>query len=148
MQKLQLIRVLFLLLHLYSRGHFPLICLGHRSVNRWPRSNCLVLAANIPIDRCFGSGYGQTLLANALGSLGVRVGMGRVPLCGWFNLVGNIARDTSFAMGFSHILCQFASKSQFILFEVGISVCNLVLWALKNRLRLDKQGWFNNVAAV
>jgi amino acid transporter len=32
--------------------------------------------------------------------------------------------------------------------EVIISIVVLVLWALKNRLRLDKQGWFSNTSAV
>ena len=74
--------------------------------------------------------------------------------CAWFNLLGNIASDSSFAFG----LCQVLSAAITLMTEgrqqlsvgsqVILSFAILILWAIKNRMKLDKQGWFGNVSAI
>jgi amino acid transporter len=75
-------------------------------------------------------------------------------ICAWFNLLGNIACDSSFAFGLSQILSALVSlmsngqRELSIGAQVAVSILVLALWALKNRMRLDKQGWFSNTSAV
>eukprot|EP00347_Sterkiella_histriomuscorum_P006675 403351864 len=75
-------------------------------------------------------------------------------VCGWLYLIGNIACDSSFAFGFSQMLTaiiQMGSEGRIIIsqgVQVFIAILILFFWALKNGMRLDKQGWFNNGSAV
>ena len=75
-------------------------------------------------------------------------------ICAWFNMIGNVASDSSFAYG----MCQVISASMQLVSngesrltteaEVILSISVLIIWAVKNRLKLDQQGWFNNASAV
>ena len=73
---------------------------------------------------------------------------------GWFNFLGNAAGDASYAYGFAQIVAaavtlgsrgetQWSTGDQVAL-AIGISL----FWAAKNCMRVDHQGWFNNVSAV
>jgi hypothetical protein len=75
-------------------------------------------------------------------------------ICGWFNFIGNAAGDASFAFGFAQVLTAaiaLGSDGQVrwgvgpqVTLAIGVSL----VWALKNLMRVDHQGWFNNVSAV
>jgi amino acid transporter len=67
-------------------------------------------------------------------------------LCGWFNLIGNVAFDAAIAFS----LCQFLSAA-FTLMSLGahdlsidvqviLSICVLTFWACKNTLAIQNQG--------
>eukprot|EP00455_Lapot_gusevi_P044400 TRINITY_DN553_c0_g2_i6.p1 TRINITY_DN553_c0_g2~~TRINITY_DN553_c0_g2_i6.p1 ORF type:complete len:382 (+),score=64.56 TRINITY_DN553_c0_g2_i6:133-1278(+) len=75
-------------------------------------------------------------------------------ITGWFNLFGNAAGDASFGYGFAQVVAAAVSlgsdgqttltTGQTVL--VAIGVC--FVWTLLNVLRVDQQGWLNNLAAV
>jgi amino acid transporter len=75
-------------------------------------------------------------------------------ICGWFNLLGNAANDTSFAYGFAQMISAtmaIASNGESFLDEkqmVAIAIFSLFLWVVKNILKVDSQGWFNNFSAI
>ncbi|CAF3487519.1 unnamed protein product [Rotaria socialis] len=72
-------------------------------------------------------------------------------ICGWFNLMGNVASNTAFASGFSSILdaaLVLGGKPSLSLgVQVAISIGILSMWAIQNTFRIDQQGWLNNLAA-
>lgn len=65
-------------------------------------------------------------------------------ICAWFYLMGNIACDSSFAFGLSQVLSACVTlatdgKSELTIpAQVGVSIIVLAMWALKNRMRLDR----------
>lgn len=69
-------------------------------------------------------------------------------------MIGNVACDSSFAYGMCQVISasiQLASDGVNRLtteVQVMLSISVLIIWALKNRLKLDEQGWFNNASAV
>ncbi|CAF4270637.1 unnamed protein product, partial [Adineta steineri] len=71
--------------------------------------------------------------------------------CGWFNFFGNVAGDAAFASGFATMVnaaVVLDGKSSLSTGEqVGISIAITFVWTLINTLRIDKQGWINNIAA-
>ncbi|CAF0821571.1 unnamed protein product [Didymodactylos carnosus] len=88
-------------------------------------------------------------------------------MCGWFNFLGNAAGDAAFSSGFASILNaavilngetnsttdQLLDKGEHrtglsINIQVAIGIGMLAIWALQNALRIDQQGWLNNIAAV
>jgi len=75
-------------------------------------------------------------------------------ITGWFNLIGNIACDSSYAYGTAQVLAAVVSLLtndgvQWNEWQMAIIACGvLVLWMIKNRARLDRQGWFNNFSAI
>jgi amino acid transporter len=75
-------------------------------------------------------------------------------VCAWFNLMGNVACDASFAFGLSQVISSSVQlytggeRALNVHTQVALSVLALVLWAVKNRMRLDQQGWFGNASAV
>ena len=75
-------------------------------------------------------------------------------ICGWFNFIGNAAGDASFAFGFAQVLTAaiaLGSDGQVrwgVGPQVALAIGVSLVWALKNLMRVDHQGWFNNVSAV
>ena len=75
-------------------------------------------------------------------------------LCGWFNFIGNAASDASFAYGFGQILSAavtIGSQGSVrwpVGANVGFAIGVSLLWAGKNVMRVDHQGWFNNASAI
>eukprot|EP00347_Sterkiella_histriomuscorum_P010495 403376063 len=75
-------------------------------------------------------------------------------ICGWFNFFGNAAGDASFSYGFAQIVSAcvtLASNGETVLETgalVGIACLVSFVWALKNIMRVDYQGWFNNASAI
>ncbi|CAF1410935.1 unnamed protein product [Adineta steineri] len=71
--------------------------------------------------------------------------------CGWFNFFGNVAGDAAFASGFATMVnaaVVLDGKSSLSTGEqVGIAIAITFVWTLINTLRIDKQGWINNIAA-
>ncbi|CAF0731763.1 unnamed protein product [Adineta steineri] len=71
--------------------------------------------------------------------------------CGWFNFFGNVAGDAAFASGFATMVntaVVLNGKSSLNTGEqVGIAIAITFVWTLINTLRIDKQGWINNIAA-
>jgi len=75
-------------------------------------------------------------------------------ICGWFNFVGNAAGDASFAYGFGQFVVAAVVLDSdgavnpplyaTTLIAVGVSA----LWAVKNLMRVDRQGWFNNFSGI
>lgn len=63
-------------------------------------------------------------------------------ICAWFNLLGNIANDSSFGFGLSQLLSAswtlINGQEVPVSWQVVFSVFVLVLWAIKNRMKLDK----------
>ncbi|CAF0904084.1 unnamed protein product [Adineta ricciae] len=73
-------------------------------------------------------------------------------ICGWLNFIGNIACDATFASGFANIV-----SSAFIISDrpplsvnirTAIGITILFLWCAQNSLRVDRNGWLNNIAAA
>lgn len=75
-------------------------------------------------------------------------------ICGWFNFLGNAAGDASFAFGFAQVVAAavaLGSDGETVLeiwHQCLISFAVCILWAIKNYMRVDKQGWFNNFSAM
>eukprot|EP00347_Sterkiella_histriomuscorum_P012884 403366849 len=75
-------------------------------------------------------------------------------ICGWFNFLGNAAGDASFAYGFAQVTSAAitlgsSGKVQLpTIALVAMAVFVSFLWALKNIMRVDHQGWFNNASAI
>ncbi|CAF3592562.1 unnamed protein product [Adineta steineri] len=71
-------------------------------------------------------------------------------ICGWFNFVGNVAGDAAFSSGFATIInAAFlvdGKPSLSVGVQVAISVGITFIWAIQNALRIDQQGWLNNLA--
>ncbi|CAF1344497.1 unnamed protein product [Rotaria sp. Silwood1] len=72
--------------------------------------------------------------------------------CGWVNFLGNVAGDAAFSSGFATIINATVvlqgNNSLSIGTEVGIGIGVTFVWAALNALRIDQQGWLNNLAAV
>ncbi|CDW80970.1 uncharacterized amino-acid permease-like [Stylonychia lemnae] len=74
--------------------------------------------------------------------------------CGWLNMIGNMACESSFAFGFAQVfsaIISLVNDGQVTLSDqkqVLIAIVTLIMWAIKNRLRLDQQGWYNNFSAI
>lgn len=67
---------------------------------------------------------------------------------GWLNLLGNVAGDATFAWGFAQLCAGPAGDpTHNINQQVGIAIGVCVFWAVVNVLRVDQQGWLNNLAA-
>ncbi len=64
-------------------------------------------------------------------------------ICAWLYLIGNIACDSSFAYGMCQVVAACVSlltngeKELSVNIQVIMAISTLLLWALKNRLRLD-----------
>ena len=64
-------------------------------------------------------------------------------ICAWFNMIGNVACDSSFAYGMCQVISasmQLVSKGESRLtteVQVLLSISVLMMWAVKNRLKLD-----------
>eukprot|EP00347_Sterkiella_histriomuscorum_P009672 403340314 len=75
-------------------------------------------------------------------------------LCGWFNFFGNIANNASFSFGLSKVLAGLVvlfNEGRYvwsIQTQVFVSIIILAMWGIKNRMRIDNQGWFNNTSAL
>jgi len=75
-------------------------------------------------------------------------------LCGWFNFIGNAAGDASFAFGFAQVLTATIALETDGTVRPGVgsnvvlAVAVSALWAVKNLMRVDHQGWFNNASAI
>ncbi|CAF3741753.1 unnamed protein product [Rotaria sordida] len=73
-------------------------------------------------------------------------------ICGWFNFVGNVASGAAFSSGFSTIINTAVildGKSPLSTStQMAISVGITFVWAVQNVLRIDQQGWLNNVAGA
>lgn len=75
-------------------------------------------------------------------------------ICGWFNFLGNAASGSSFAYGFASFIsaCVAISTNEGVVLDQGIQVCIsiaiLFFWALNNMLKVDTQGWVNNISAL
>eukprot|EP00347_Sterkiella_histriomuscorum_P010241 403377050 len=75
-------------------------------------------------------------------------------ICGWFNFIGNAASDASFAYGFAQVVsaCVTLGTNGDVQLPtialVGMAAFVSLLWALKNIMRVDHQGWFNNASAI
>ncbi|CDW88429.1 apc amino acid permease [Stylonychia lemnae] len=75
-------------------------------------------------------------------------------ICGWFNFLGNAASDASFAFGFAQVVSaaiHLGTRGDIevpVIGQVGLAVAVSFLWALKNIMRVDHQGWFNNASAI
>ncbi|CAF1531101.1 unnamed protein product, partial [Adineta ricciae] len=78
-------------------------------------------------------------------------------ICGWFNFVGNVAGKLNTLNSQLDKIDCFASivNAAFVLdgkpplnihIQVGISVGITFIWAVQNALRIDQQGWLNNIA--
>ncbi|CAF3540844.1 unnamed protein product [Rotaria sp. Silwood1] len=71
--------------------------------------------------------------------------------CGWVNFLGNVA-DAAFSSGFATIINAAiilqGNDSLSIGAQVGIGIGITFVWAALNALRVDQQGWLNNLAAV
>ncbi|UJR27558.1 hypothetical protein I4U23_008840 [Adineta vaga] len=73
-------------------------------------------------------------------------------ICGWFNFIGNFAGDVALASGFAKlinsalIISNKPSLSNETQVAIGIGI--LFLWCLQNALRVDQNGWLNNIAAL
>ncbi|CAF1001139.1 unnamed protein product, partial [Didymodactylos carnosus] len=85
-------------------------------------------------------------------------------ICGWFNFLGNVAGDAAFSSGFAYIINaaivlngERNSTSGELLSDdkaplnvykqVGVSIGITAVWSIQNALRVDQQGWLNNLAA-
>ncbi|CAF1516919.1 unnamed protein product [Didymodactylos carnosus] len=94
-------------------------------------------------------------------------------ICGWFNFLGNVAGDAAFSSGFASLInaavvlnsaqnvANVANVTDVINVtlpsinqaplnintQVGVSIGVTALWSIQNALRIDKQGWLNNLAA-
>jgi amino acid transporter len=73
-------------------------------------------------------------------------------ITGWFNLAGNVANNSSFAQGLAQVisglLYMMGLRKWTLREQVVASLVILVIWSIKNRLRIDHQGWFNNFSAI
>ncbi|CDW80760.1 amino acid transporter [Stylonychia lemnae] len=75
-------------------------------------------------------------------------------LCGWFNFLGNLANNASFSFGLAKFLSgifalSIESKDAFSVHtQIFIAIVLLILWSLKNYMKIEHQGWFNNTSAV
>ena len=75
-------------------------------------------------------------------------------ICAWLNFLGNGASDASFAFGFGQVLAACVSLATDgetvlpIIAQVGFAIVISGLWAAKNLMRVDHQGWFNNASAI
>ncbi|CAF1002246.1 unnamed protein product [Adineta ricciae] len=72
-------------------------------------------------------------------------------ICGWFNFSGNVAADAAFSSGFATMINSAimlnGQPSLSIGIQVAIGVGITFVWAAQNALRIDRQGWLNNLAA-
>ncbi|CAF0751190.1 unnamed protein product [Adineta steineri] len=72
-------------------------------------------------------------------------------ICGWFNFFGNVTGDAAYASAFATMVNAVVilnGKSSLSTGEqVSIAIAITFVWTLINTLRIDKQGWINNVAA-
>ncbi|CAF0892591.1 unnamed protein product [Adineta steineri] len=72
-------------------------------------------------------------------------------ICGWFNFIGNAAGDAAFSSGFATMVNAAIvinggdSLSTGVQVAIGIGIT--FIWAVQNALRIDQQGWLNNLAA-
>ncbi|TNV80914.1 hypothetical protein FGO68_gene5046 [Halteria grandinella] len=75
-------------------------------------------------------------------------------VCGWFNFLGNAASDAGFAFGFGQVLGACISLGtggevrMTVWQQVLVAIAISGLWAAKNLMRVDHQGWFNNASAI
>jgi len=73
-------------------------------------------------------------------------------LCGFLNFFGNVANNSAFAFGLAQVFAGIRSLNGDhawpVQFQVFISICIIAVWAVKNRMRIDHQGWFNNTSAL
>ena len=73
-------------------------------------------------------------------------------VCGWFNMLGNIAGDVAFASGFASSIVYARSISLpaeqplSTEIQIAISIAALALWALISLMRTDVIGWISNFA--
>ncbi|UJR16304.1 hypothetical protein I4U23_003210 [Adineta vaga] len=72
-------------------------------------------------------------------------------ICGWFNFAGNCAADAAFSSGFATIINAAimlnGQPSLSIGIQVAIGIGITFIWAAQNAIRIDQQGWLNNLAA-
>ncbi len=74
-------------------------------------------------------------------------------ICGWFNMLGNIAGDVAFSSGFASAITfarnisnpDEAPLSKEV--QVAISISALASWSLISLIRTDSLGWISNFAA-
>eukprot|EP00123_Amoebidium_parasiticum_P016577 comp23503_c0_seq1/m.39378 comp23503_c0_seq1/g.39378 ORF comp23503_c0_seq1/g.39378 comp23503_c0_seq1/m.39378 type:complete len:543 (-) comp23503_c0_seq1:392-2020(-) len=80
-------------------------------------------------------------------------------ITGWFNFLGNLAGDASFASGFAWVLCvtiKQAGGADYTSTEtvadrvpqVGFSIAILVFWTILNILKVEQQGYVNITAMI
>ena len=73
-------------------------------------------------------------------------------ICGWFNMLGNVAGDVAFSSGFASSIVfarNIAYPDETPLsteFQVAISIAALAMWAILSFLRTDIIGWISNFA--
>lgn len=69
---------------------------------------------------------------------------------GWLNLLGNAAGDAAFASGFASLITTAVSMGSdqvpTVGQQVGIAIAVCFVWSVINALRIDQQGWLNNLA--
>ena len=72
--------------------------------------------------------------------------------CGWFNFIGNMAGDASFAYSFAGLLnaglviCGSTPFTTHVM--VGTSIMTLTIWSILNVFRVDHIGGLNILAAI
>ncbi len=74
-------------------------------------------------------------------------------ICGWFNFLGNVSCDSSYAFGCAQIFAAMAyldPQSDVLATNdiVLVSIVILFIWALKNVINIEYQGVINNISAV
>jgi len=71
---------------------------------------------------------------------------------GWFNFLGNIAGDAffgySFASAVNGAVIMNGGREMSTGVQVGIGIAVCFIWTVMNLLRIDKQGWMTNFAAI
>lgn len=72
-------------------------------------------------------------------------------VCGWFNFMGNMAGDASFAYSFAGLLNAGITISNGTPYDdqttVGVAIATLFVWSVLNIFRVDMVGWMNLLAA-
>ncbi|CAF1031970.1 unnamed protein product [Adineta steineri] len=73
-------------------------------------------------------------------------------LCGWLSFVGNVTGDASYSYGFVYILNAIImlhdKPSLSTTDQVLISIIILFTWSAVNTLRINQQGWLNNLSTI